>query len=137
MAHPTDSAAAERGESMVVILVVGVVLIALALGTFVVSGLHLGAWALPVALAFAVAKALLILLFFMELRHHRGGSRFAFAISVFFVLLLVGFVLGDVADRFRLTVPPGTHWAPEGPDSPANRFEKPSDTSGPQHTRTE
>src|SRR4051812_9130402 len=137
MANPTDSAAAEEGESIPVILGVGGLLLALALGTFLVSGLKLGLWALPVALAFAVAKATLILLFFMELLHHRGGSRFALAISVFFVLLLVGFVLADVADRFELTVPPGAHWVHEGPGSPANRFEHPTDTSGPRHTHAE
>jgi caa(3)-type oxidase subunit IV len=137
MARTTNSGAADRGEPIVVILGVGALLIALALGTFIVSGLHLGGWALPVALAFGFAKALLIVVFYMELKHHHGGSRFALAISVLFVLVLIGFVLGDVSDRFRLAVPPGTHWVPEGPGSPANRFQDPTDTSGPRRTRAQ
>ena len=124
----------EGGTSIPAILLIGVVLIALALGTFLVSGLKLGMWSLPIAIAFAVAKAGLIVLFYMELKHHQGGSRFALAVSVFFVLLLVLFVMGDVTDRFTLARPPGTHAVQEGEGSPANQFEFPTNTSGPRRT---
>jgi cytochrome c oxidase subunit 4 len=127
--------AAAGGTTIPEILIVGALLIALAFGTFFTSGLKLGAWALPVAILFALAKAALIVLFFMELKHHRGGSRFALAVSVFFVLLLVLFVFGDVTDRFRLAQPPGPYATPEGAGSPVNRFEAPTNTSGPRRTR--
>ena len=122
----------EKGLSKLAILGVGVLLLALALGTFLVSGLQLGAWSLPIALAFAVAKAALIALFFMELLHHGNGARLVLFVSVFFVLLLGSLVLSDAGMRFRLTVPPGPHPVEEGSGSPANQYEHMTDTSGPR-----
>jgi cytochrome c oxidase subunit 4 len=67
--------------------------------TVAVSFVDLGAFNIPVALIIAAAKAVLVLAFFMELRHTRyliwifvaGGT-------LAFVLLLSG-ILSDIATR--------------------------------------
>lgn len=133
MAHdPNVVEAEETGPGIGLLLLVGLALLILATATFLVSGLHLGAWHTPVAFAFAVAKASLIILIFMELGYHGGGSRFVFGISVFFVLLLISFVVLDVDTRFRPTVPPGPHPVLEGKGSPADVYQTPTQTTGPR-----
>jgi cytochrome c oxidase subunit 4 len=85
-----------------------------------------------VALAFSVAKAALIVWVFMELGYHKGGSRFVFGVSVFFVLLLITFVVLDVETRFPPTRPPGTHPVLEGKGAPADVYQHKTQTSGPR-----
>lgn len=133
MAHDPQVIEEEESEpGMGLLLVVGLALVLLAAGTFLCAGLPLGAWSTPVALTFAVAKAALIILIFMELGYQRGGSRFVFAVSVFFVLLLICFVVLDVDTRFAPTRPPGPHPVLEGKGSPADRFQTPTNTTGPR-----
>ena len=69
--------------------------------------MHLGAWALPLALAIATTKSLLVLIFFMHLKEDKGVNRMVVAVAVVFVLLLLGITLGDVATRFKGTTPSG------------------------------
>ena len=61
---------------------------------------------LIVAMTIALVKSALVALFFMELWEHRGANRFVFAVSVAFVLLLMGFSIADVKTRYPLAVPP-------------------------------
>jgi cytochrome c oxidase subunit 4 len=128
----TEVTERDEGISKRAILGVGALLLLLALGTFLVAGVPLGAWSLPVALVFAVAKAVLIAIFFMELLHHGNGARLVLFVSIFFVVLLGSLVIGDAGMRFRLTVPPGPHPVEEGAGSPANKYEHITDTSGPR-----
>ena len=65
------------------------VLMALLALTAISSRLELGRWALPVALAIAVAKLVLIYLFFMQLKYQRGLVRI-FAVAGFFWLAIGG-----------------------------------------------
>jgi len=132
MASEPQQVEEEVGPSIPLLLGVGVVLLLLAAGTFLCAGAKLGDWALPVALTFAAAKAALIVAVFMELGYHRGGSRFVFAVSVFFVLLLMTFVVLDVKTRFPPTRPPGPHPVLEGEGSPVDQFQTPTQTSGPR-----
>ncbi len=67
---------------------------------------HFGSWNLAIALAIAVTKATLVVLFFMHLIDHKGTAAMVFAASVFFVLLLSGLVVTDNATRFPLSNPP-------------------------------
>jgi cytochrome c oxidase subunit 4 len=122
----------EEGPGIVLLLIVGAALLLLATGTFLLAGVPMGGWSTPVALAFAVAKAALIVGVFMELGYHRGGSRFGFGVSVFFVLLLITFVVLDVKTRFPPTRPPGPHPVLEGKGSPTDRYQHPAQTSGPR-----
>jgi cytochrome c oxidase subunit IV len=98
--------------SLALLAIIGALLIALALGTYGVSRLDLGRLELPVALAFATAKAILIALFFMHLRHQGGGATAAVLVAVTFVLLLMGLVLGDLG--LRGPGPPPSAWLPLG-----------------------
>jgi cytochrome c oxidase subunit 4 len=84
---------------------------ALCILTFATYGLHdlIGnrePLSLIVAMAIALVKSALVALFFMELWEHRGANRFVFAVSIAFVLLLMGFSIADVQTRYPLAVPP-------------------------------
>lgn len=131
MAHDTEVDEALEGPGIGLLLIVGVALLGVATATFLCAGLPLGKWATPLALIFAVTKAALIVLIFMELGYHRGGSRFVLGVSVFFVLLLITFVVMDVDTRFVPARPPGPHPVLEGKGSPADVFQDPLQTEGP------
>ena len=79
--------------------------------TFATYGLHdlIGnrePLSLIVAMTIALVKSALVALFFMELWEHKGANRFVFAVSIAFVLLLMGFSIADVHTRYPLAVPP-------------------------------
>lgn len=86
---------------------VGVGLLALTTLSFLLSKLHLGALGFGVAFAIAVTKAGLIAFFFMHLSERPGGPRLVFGTALAFVLILVGLVLVEAADRPTPTMPPG------------------------------
>jgi cytochrome c oxidase subunit IV len=77
---------------------------------------HYGAWALPIALAIAVTKSTLVILFFMHLWEEKGANRIVIVVAFFFVLLLIALTVSDVATRFPVATPAG---APFGTDLPA------------------
>ena len=84
---------------------------ALCVLTFATYGLHdlIGnrePLSLIVAMTIALVKSALVALFFMELWEHKGANRFVFAVSIAFVLLLMGFSIADVHTRYPLAVPP-------------------------------
>lgn len=75
--------------------------------TVALGRLHLaGSWGLLVALAIAVVKSTLVVLFFMHLWDHGGANRLVLATTLVFVALLIGLVLLDSATRFPLANPP-------------------------------
>jgi cytochrome c oxidase subunit 4 len=59
----------------------------------------MGRWNLVVALAIAVCKALLVVLFFMHVKYHKGLSRIALVAAVFWLGLLITFTLSDELTR--------------------------------------
>jgi cytochrome c oxidase subunit 4 len=70
---------------------------------------HLGGWGMPVALAIALAKAGLILVFFMEILGERTTVRLAFTAGVSLFVLMLLFIVADVVTRSRPPFhPPGT-----------------------------
>jgi len=87
-------------------VVVWLGLLALTATTYLLSRVDLGEWNLVAALAIATAKASLVVLFFMHLWDGKGMTRLVFVVSVFFVLLLIAGVVGDMATRFPLARPP-------------------------------
>jgi cytochrome c oxidase subunit 4 len=73
--------------------------------TFGLSGVDLGGWSLIVAMAIAVTKATVVVLFFMHLWDHHGANRLVFVVSILFVFVLIGITLLDVATRYPLALP--------------------------------
>src|SRR2546425_340882 len=89
--------------------------------------MHLGTWALPLALTIAVTKSLLVILFFMHLWEQKGANRLVIRPSFVSVPLIIPLPVADVATRFPLATPAG---APFGSDIPA-QFEDPPPESHP------
>ena len=68
--------------------------------TAVLSRVPLGAWNTPIALAIAVAKALLVLLFFMHVKYEHYKITWVMVIGGFFWLfLLLGLTMTDYLTR--------------------------------------
>ena len=88
--------------------------------TVALGRMHLaGGWGLVVALAIAVVKSALVVLFFMHLWDHGGANRLVLATTLVFVALLMTLVLVDNATRFPLANPPTEatmRLEPPGPD---------------------
>jgi len=81
-----------------------VALIILTTATFLLSGVIHGDWGVISGLLFAVAKGNLVLWIFMHLAEEPFSSRAAFLVSVSFVVLLLGMILGDINFRPLLEV---------------------------------
>jgi cytochrome c oxidase subunit 4 len=67
--------------------------------TVFVATLELGPFNAVVALSIATVKALLVLLFFMELRYSTALTKVAVIAAVFFLMLLLGLTLSDYMTR--------------------------------------
>ena len=91
---------AENGEhhSALPYFLVWVALVILTVTTYVTGRMHLGTWALPLAMIIAVTKSLLVILFFM---HVRWSSRLTGVVAMagFLWLLLLFTVIGDYISR--------------------------------------
>lgn len=79
-------------------------LIFLTFATWAASRLPLGPGHLPVALAIALGKTLLVMLFFMHLADEKGISRLVMLTAVLLLVVLILLVVADVATRFPLAV---------------------------------
>ena len=116
---------AENGEhhSALPYFLVWVALLILTATTYVTGGrMHLGAWALPLALIIAETKSLLVILFFKHQWEQKGANRIVIGTSFVFVALIISLTVADVATRFPLATPAG---APFGTDVPA-QLEEPA-----------
>ncbi len=80
-------------------IVVWLGLLALTATSFGLSYVHIGAWELPVALTIAVAKAALVVLFFMHLIAARFILTFVLALGVAWLVVLASLTALDVATR--------------------------------------
>lgn len=85
-------------------------LLLLAALSLVLRFAQLGSFSFPVALGIAVMKALLVLIFFMELLTERPTVRFAFVTGLSLFALMLTLVVADVLTRSPpvLRAPPGT-----------------------------
>jgi cytochrome c oxidase subunit 4 len=70
-------------------------LLALTVITAIVAGFDLGRLNLPIALAIAILKASLVLLFFMHMRYDRPINAIAFITALLFFMLFVTLALLD------------------------------------------
>jgi cytochrome c oxidase subunit 4 len=80
-------------------LLIFLALLALTVVTVMAAFVHLGRMNDVVALTIAVTKALLVLLYFMHLRHSAVLTRLAVAAGVFWLATMVAFTLSDVMTR--------------------------------------
>jgi cytochrome c oxidase subunit 4 len=80
-------------------------LLALTLATTLIARVDLGAWHLPVALAIAAAKTLLIALYFMHLRWSPGLLGLVAVGAVLWLAILLGGSMDDYATRIWLLAP--------------------------------
>lgn len=74
-------------------------LLALTAAAFGVSLLSLGPWSPVVTVTIALAKSVLVALFFMHLLEHRVSSRLTLAVAAALAAFLVGFAVLDVGTR--------------------------------------
>ncbi len=81
-------------------------LILLAGASLGLSFVHLGLLAMPVALAIAAAKAVLVATVFMHLGRGDAATRLALALAALFVVLLTSLAVADVMTRDRLGIVP-------------------------------
>ncbi len=86
-------------------VLVGVVLLIFTFLTVMASTLNLGVFHTPVALGFAVAKASLIALFFMNARYSKGITRMVIFIGVLWLGIMFAGTMHDVLTRGWLPVP--------------------------------
>lgn len=84
---------------MKAVLATGGALLTLWVASFALSYVSLGAWALPVALAIAAAKALFVVLVFMELLRESLSIKMTILAAVALLLTLIALMVADIATR--------------------------------------
>src|SRR5215470_9116258 len=90
-----------------VYILVFAVLIAFTVLTTAVAYIDLGPFNTVVALAIAVCKASLVVLFFMHMKYSPGMTRIVLAAAVGWLTILLALTLGDVHTRHWLPAPHG------------------------------
>jgi len=88
-------------------ILVFAILIAFTVLTTAVAYTDLGAFNTVVALAIAVCKASLVVLFFMHMKYNPGMTRIVLAAALGWLAILLALTLSDVSTRHWLTVPQG------------------------------
>jgi cytochrome c oxidase subunit 4 len=80
--------------------VVWLLLMLLTGATVAAAGLSIGKWAIVACLAIACAKSLLVLLYFMHLRHERRMAiKLAIPIALVALAIFIGLTFTDVMNR--------------------------------------
>lgn len=110
MAHDNEH---EHAHSAIPYVAVWIVLLILTIATFVTGKMHLGAFALPLAMIIATTKAALVAIIFMHLSESSGTTRLVFVSSIVFVGILIVFAMSDVATRFVPSTPAGAPFGTE------------------------
>jgi cytochrome c oxidase subunit IV len=95
----------ERVISRGTYLIVCAALVVLTGTTVGLAYVDLGGWNTVVALAIAAAKAILIVLFFMEARYSRGLVRLVIVGALLWLGILIVGTMDDVVTRGWLAVP--------------------------------
>ncbi|HSV12943.1 MAG TPA: cytochrome C oxidase subunit IV family protein [Tepidisphaeraceae bacterium] len=76
--------------------------------TIAVAFVHLGSLNFPVALAIAITKATLVLLFFMHVKYSSRLVKMVVGMAFFFLLIMFGLTMTDYLSRGWFTGPYGT-----------------------------
>lgn len=108
-----------------------ILLIATAL-TVVTARADLGGWALPIAMAIAATKGILVLLYFMHLNESSGTIRIVAGVTFLFIALMLTLQLSDYTTRFPASNPEGSPLGAMPPPPPADQqgFEQPNPMVG-------
>jgi cytochrome c oxidase subunit 4 len=96
-------------------IVVWLALMGFTILTVITGRMDLGGANIYVAMAIAVTKATLVVLFFMHLYDEGGVNRLVFIVSLLFVAVLILGVFGDLVTRLPVSVPN------EGPLAPMHQ----------------
>lgn len=107
-------------------LAVFVALMALTVVTVWIATIDLGDMNVVMALVVATVKAVLVLLFFMHLRHSGKLLWVVMGSSFLFLVILIGFTLSDVLTR--------GHWQPMGPNLPDFTLSGPKEARPPHRS---
>src|SRR5215208_3055774 len=76
--------------------------------TVAVAFVHLGSLNFPVALAIAVTKATLVILFFMHVKYSSRLTKMVVGMAFFFLAILLSLTMTDYLSRGWFTSPRGT-----------------------------
>lgn len=102
-----------HAHSAIPYVVVWILLLILTAATWITGTMHLGKWAIFIALAIATTKSSLVAVIFMHLRESSTATRLVFVTSLIFVALLLILTVSDVATRFTLATPAGAPFGTE------------------------
>ena len=114
----------EHAEHIVPVRIYVIIWVALLCLTGLTTGvayIDLGVFNTVVALAIAVAKMMLVVLFFMHVKYITGLPRIVMIAALFWLAIMMSITLSD--ELTRNWTPPGRHWnstitAPAAPGSP-------------------
>ena len=107
MAH--DDAHAHANHSAKPYIFTVIALYVFTILTFTLAQHDFGEWNFFIAMAIALTKGMLVVLFFMHLWWGEGINRIVFLTSFLFLAVLMFFVMADVGTRFTLSnsrIPP-------------------------------
>ena len=105
--HHDPSGAEHHGHHIIPIKVLATVfgvLVFLTVFTVITARIDLGAMNVPLALAIAFTKAMLVVAFFMALKYDNKVNTLVFSIGAVFVLVFLAFTLADTALRGSLGI---------------------------------
>ena len=97
----------QKVEPKKVYFAVFAALIALTLTTIAIARLDLGPLNVIAALTIACAKASLVVLVFMHVRHSPGLTKLTVVAGLFWLAILIALTLGDYTTRLWLPAPQG------------------------------
>jgi len=101
MNETTEQHSAPHADSLAIYIVIFVLLMALLVATIAIARFDLGSLNVVAALLIAVAKALLVILFFMHVRHNPRITWAFVAAGFFWLGILVTLTLTDYVSRNR------------------------------------
>ena len=105
--------------------------------TVVAAFTNLGSFNFPVALAIAITKATLVILFFMHVKYSSKLTKFVVASCLFFLACLFGLTFTDYLSRGWFASPRGTTMAGTqvtvGPEAPRADEKAAPAEGGPEH----
>ncbi|HVR03899.1 MAG TPA: cytochrome C oxidase subunit IV family protein [Polyangia bacterium] len=130
MANPTNNEAphaAEHAHGVGRYFAVWIALMAFTVITVITGHQEWGSVNLPLAVSIATIKATLVVLFFMHMTEAPAANRIVFVVSIFFAILLIIGVFGDLWTRNEMTLPSAAP-STEGPEIsvPSERLGAPS-----------
>lgn len=112
-ARPGAPAGTKHAHSARPYVIVWLMLLVFTGVTYVTGTLHIGKWALPLAMTIATTKGAMVAIVFMHLKDSGAATRLVFVTSLIFVALLLTLTVSDVATRFRLATPAGAPFGTE------------------------